>query len=132
MIETEGSKYELTRKAFLDVVWNRFEVVEFLPFKGTGEINLHPYAKDRFGRVKVCLIINPLRQPEKQAKTLIHEAVHVDRGVWEKFNNNFGPQFWKIKREEEQLAISVAESFYTQNQDLAKKALYHVWLKSLS
>ena len=78
--EYGAQPYALTRRAFLDAVWNRIEVVEFYPTSlHHGRIFALPHRLDRFGRVKVALAINPDFPPERQGKTLVHEMIHVDR-----------------------------------------------------
>lgn len=126
------SKYSLSRRAFLDVIWNRIEIVEF--YRTTchrGRVDPLPNCSDRFGRVKVALAINTDFPKNKQAQTLVHESIHVDLASWEKTLNfpSWSDEFYKAKVEEERLTEDAANEFYSQNKQLALKALNHLWLR---
>ncbi len=127
-------RYSLDRRTFIDIIWNRIEIVEF--YSTTlfeGRIYPLPNYTDRFGRVKVALAINPDNPKEKQAQTLVHESIHIDRAAWEK---GAGISVWSdeyamVRVEEDRLTEDATNEFYNANKSLAKKALHHVWLKSL-
>jgi hypothetical protein len=136
MILFEGEQadrpYELTRRAFLDVVWNRFAFVEFRHSKMfTGLVYPLPNSKDRYGRTKYVLTIDSKKPPVKQAQTLAHEVIHVDRDVWARYKyfSPNSPTLQWIRSDEENIAHFAAEKFCVDHQPLALKALYHIWLR---
>lgn len=88
--ESASEQYRLTKHGFLDAINNRIHVVHFY------RTSLHrarvfalPKELDHLGRVKVALAINPEFPRERQAQSLIHEMVHIDRESWEKLKGLF-------------------------------------------
>lgn len=130
-LEGVAQPYTLTRRAFLDVIWNRLEVVHFYPTTAhDGRIFALPNCLDRFGRVKVALAINSDNTLERQGEILVHEAIHVDRNSWEKVAgiSTFSQEFYQIVSDEESIVNQARDPFYVVNKRLVAKALNHVWL----
>lgn len=131
LVETE-KEYSLTEQAFLDVIFNRIEVVQFFPTTlYEGRIFALPNTLDLIGRVKVALAINTKNPPEKQGETLVHEVIHVDRNSWEstKGFSSFTYQFNQLKAHEEQIVIKATKPFYKSHKPLVAEALNHLKLR---
>lgn len=125
-------KYALTRRGFLDAVWNRIEIVHvYSTSEHKARIFALPWVLDKYGRVKVALAINPDFPGESQAHSLVHEMIHVDRQSWERVKglSPFSFERQQIASEEEQLAEEAATVFYENNKQLAATALSHVLLR---
>jgi len=125
--DTNVNSYALSPENFLDTIENRIDSVEFRYTPGFhGYICLNRDKYDHLGRIKVDLTMTNDTPHERQAKTLVHEMIHVDReeeiskGQIVFFSDSF-------RAEEEELVSQAAKEFYMSHNSLAKLALYHVW-----
>ncbi len=129
---TENIPYALSRKAFLDIVWNRFEIIEFRSTSlYAGQVIQLPKRRDCFGRVKVWLNINPDYSQVDQEQTLVHEVIHIDRQPWDRIQSPsiFSDEPDLGREKEESLTDEAATRFYEENRVLVRKARYHLWLR---
>ncbi len=131
-IDDSSQLYALTRRGFLDAVYNRIHVVNFYPTTlHRARIFALPNQLDRNGRIKVALAINPEFSKESQAQSLVHEMIHVDRNSWEKYKGliSISDEFYQIEAEEEDITEKAANTFFNTHKSLSVRALYHVWLR---
>ncbi len=127
--EISSQKYQLTRRGFLDAVYNRIHIVHFYPTNMQQARVIPLSVLDKYGRVMVALGISTYVPKERQPLSLVHEMIHVDRSSWEKLENQPRHKIKKIMSEEEDLTEKAAKVFYDEHQRLAAVALNHVWLR---
>lgn len=143
----EGSRYDLTPDAFLDAIENRIDSVELLESSWfLGAVYFDTSKPGEPGRRKAVLKLSLDSPHDRQAETLVHEMVHIDRYQEQpRFRSSGAEGILKDIKDfdvvlprgrymlfldtivEEKIAEDVARSFYESHTTLAQLALRHVW-----